>query len=79
MDRGEVAAKIQEIFRDLFDDESLVIQDETTAADVEDWDSLQHINLITAVERTFGIRFSMQEVVAFQKVGDMIDCVLSKL
>ena len=79
MDRAEVAAKIQEIFRDLFDDDDLVISDGTTAADVEDWDSLQHINLITAVEREFAVRFSMQEVVAFKNVGDMIDCVMAKL
>lgn len=79
MNKDEILAKMQGIFRDIFDDESLVITPETTAKDVDGWDSLEHINLVSAVEEEFDIDFEMGEITEFKKVGDMIESVFSKL
>ena len=59
MTREEVFETLNGVFQDVFDDESIVVKEETTADDIEDWDSLEHINLIAAVEQEFGIKFSM--------------------
>lgn len=66
------------VFRDVFDDESITVEDATTAEDIEDWDSLEHINLITAIEQEFNIKFSMGQVVTMKNVGEMIDIILSQ-
>ncbi|MFA5585797.1 MAG: acyl carrier protein [Saccharofermentanales bacterium] len=78
MTHEAVLQELQEMIRTLFDDPSLVIGEETRAADVEGWDSLEHINLINLIESRFKIRFEMKEALAFQNVGDMVRCVLSK-
>ena len=57
MTRDEVFVKLNEIFQDVFDDENINVTETTTAADVDGWDSLEHINLLVAIERGFGIRF----------------------
>lgn len=69
---------VNEVFRDVFDDESITVEDATTAEDIEDWDSLEHINLITAIEQEFNIKFSMGQVVTMKNVGEMIDIILSQ-
>lgn len=79
MTRDEVMSGVQAIFRDVFDDESIVIEDATTADDIEDWDSLEHINLITSIEQHFIIKFAMSEVVRFKNVGNMIDTIAAKV
>lgn len=79
MNNDEILAKMQDIFRDIFDDESLVITPETTAKDVDGWDSLEHINLISAIEEEFDIDFSIGEITEFKKVGDVIDTISEKL
>ncbi|MBT3318870.1 MAG: acyl carrier protein [Clostridia bacterium] len=79
MTREKVTGEVQNIFRDLFDDESIVIDDNTTADDVEDWDSLEHINLITSIEKHFSIKFAMSEVTHFKNVGNMIDTITTKV
>ena len=79
MTRSEIMTETQNVMRDVFDDETIIICDETTADDIEDWDSLEHINLITSIERHFGIKFSMSEAVRFKNVGDMIDTILTKV
>lgn len=66
---------VQEIFRDNFDDDSLVITRSTCADDIEDWDSLEQINLLTAIERRFGIKFKLEDVRGLQNVGDLLDLV----
>ena len=66
MTREEVFAKLNEVFRDVFDDEDIVVTDETTAADIEDWDSLEHINLLVAIERSFDIKFSITRNISFR-------------
>lgn len=78
MTHEEVMEKFNQIFRDVFDDESIVVLDETTADDIEDWDSLEHINLIEAVERAFDMKFKMQEVSGMKNVGEMADIVAQR-
>lgn len=73
MNREEITEKLTQVFRDVFDDEEIVISDTTTADDIEAWDSLEHISLIAAVEKTFKMRFTMREVSGMKNVGEMID------
>jgi len=68
-------AEIQDVFRDVFDDDSLVIARETTAADVEQWDSLMHVTLMVHLERHFGVRFNSSEVAGLKNVGELVDLV----
>ena len=79
MTREEVFEKLNELFRDVFDDEDIVVTDETTAADIEDWDSLEHINLLVAIERSFGIKFTMGETTGMKNVGEMADKIMAHL
>ena len=79
MTREEAYIKLNEVFRDVFDDESIEVNDATTANDIEDWDSLEHINLVVAVEKSFGIKFNMGEVAKLKNVGEMTDLILSKI
>lgn len=78
MTREEAYAKLNEVFQDVFDDDTITVQDDTTAADIEDWDSLEHINLIVAVESAFQIKFNMGEVNAMKNVGGMMDIILER-
>lgn len=75
MDREEIYGKLTAVFRDVFDDEGIEIEDETTAADIDGWDSLTHIALLSAVEDEFGIRFDMRAVQSLKNVGDMADLI----
>ncbi len=79
MTREEVYGKLNEVFQDVFDDEDIEINDETTASDVDGWDSLEHINLIVAVERCFGIKFTMGETTGLKNVGEMVDKIIAHL
>lgn len=79
MSREEVFERLNEVFRDVFDDETITVDENTTASDIEDWDSLEHINLMAAVESEFGIKFSMGQVVTMKNVGEMADIILQKL
>lgn len=78
MERNEVFSKLNEIFRDYFDDEAITLTDATTADDIEDWDSLEHINLIVAVEKAFGMKFTMGEVTTMKNVGAMVDIIIER-
>ncbi len=79
MTREEVFEKINEVFRDVFEDDEITVNDATTAADIEDWDSLEHINLMNAIEQEFEIKFTMGEIVAMKNVGEMATAIMSKL
>lgn len=79
MTREELTARVTDIFRRNFDDDSIALTDETTAADIEDWDSLEQINLLLAMEKEFGIKFSVGEVEGLRNVGEMLDLILKKL
>lgn len=78
MNKEQVMERLTEIFRDVFDDESIEISDSTTADDIEAWDSLEHITLISAVEKAFKMRFSMREVSGMKNVGEMAEILLEK-
>ena len=78
MTREFVYIKMNEIFRNVFDDETIVLTDETNANDIEDWDSLEQINLIVAIENEFEMMFDMAEVANLANVGEMVDLILSK-
>ena len=78
MTREEVYEELNGVFQDVFDDESIVVNDETTANDIEDWDSLEHINLIAAVENEFGLRFKMREVSGMKNVGEMLAIIAER-
>jgi acyl carrier protein len=71
--------KLQGIFRKVFNDNTMVIKREMVDADVEDWDSLAQMQLISAAEAEFQIEFTLEEVLSFQNIGDFIDCIESKL
>ena len=75
MDKQSIFDAVQEIFRDNFDDEELVITRETCADDIEDWDSLEQINLLTAIEKKFSIKFKLADVRDLKNVGDLLDLV----
>jgi acyl carrier protein len=70
--------RLQEVFRDVFDDDELTITPETTADDVEDWDSLQHVTLVVNVEAAFGVKFSSLEVAGLKNVGQLVALVEAK-
>lgn len=78
MTRAEVFEKLNEVFQDVFDDGDITVGEETTSADIEDWDSLEHINLVVAVEKAFGIKFNMGEVNTMKNVGAMVDIILER-
>ena len=79
MTREAVFETLNEVFRDVFDDESISVTENTTSNDIEDWDSLEHINLLAAVEQEFGVKFNMGQVVSMKNVGVMADIIISQL
>lgn len=79
MTENEIYKRLNNVFRDVFDDDSIIVGTGTTASDIEDWDSLEHINLIVAVEQEFGIKFTMHEVTSMNNVGNMVDIIISRL
>jgi len=79
LDDAGIRALLNDIFRDTFDDESIEVHDAMTAADVDEWDSLNHINLILAVERGFGVRFLTSEIGNLANVGEFIALLKAKL
>lgn len=79
MTREEVFEKLNEIFREYFDDEDIILTEETTADDIEDWDSLEHINLIVSIEDFFQMKFTMGEVTTMKNVGAMVDIIIERI
>lgn len=75
MTREAIYEELTEIFRDIFDDDTIELCDETTADDIEDWDSLEQINLLVAIEKRFKIKFKLEEVSHLANVGDMVSLV----
>ena len=78
MSREQLYVKLNEIFREVFDSESIEVSDTTTTNDIEGWDSLMHIDLLFAIENAFEIRFDMEEGLTLQNVGEMADIILIK-
>lgn len=79
MNRNEIEQKLTGIFREIFGVENLVLNNEMTANDVETWDSLTHMLMITKVEEVFAIKFKLKELNKLKKVGDLIDTIENKL
>ena len=74
----EIFKRLNKVFRDVFDDDSIVVNEKTTANDIEDWDSLEHIRLIASVEREFGMKFRMGEVSTMKNVGEMASIIKAR-
>jgi acyl carrier protein len=79
MGQAEIYSQLTTIFRNLFDEDSIVLTPETTAADIEGWDSFNHINLIVAIEVKFGIKFKTAELDELHNVGHLADMIQRKL
>ena len=78
MTEAQIYAKLTEVFRDVFDDEDIVPTAETTAADVDGWDSLTHIRLILTVEKAFGVKFAASDVAGMKNVGEFVHLIESR-
>ena len=78
MTTAEIMPRLTAVFRDVFDDDSIVITPNTTADDIDDWDSIEHITLIGAVEAEFGVKFRMGEVSGMKNVGEMINIIAQR-
>ena len=76
MDRNQVMEKLNEIARDVFDNESVVLTDTTTAADVEEWDSLTHLSLISDIEDAFDVTLTLGEIQGSANVGELVDALI---
>lgn len=79
MERNDILARVQEVFREELELDNLVLNDETTADEVEEWDSLSHVQLVVALEKAFGIKFTSREILSWDNVGDLVDCISKKL
>ena len=79
MERSDILAKVEEIFREELEIDDLVLTDETTADDVEEWDSLSHVQLVAAMEEAFGIEFKSREILSWENIGDLIDSIEKKV
>lgn len=79
MDRKEILAQVQDVFHEELELDDLVLNDETTADDVEEWDSLSHVQLVVALEKSFGIKFTSREILSWDNVGDLVDCIGKKI
>ena len=79
MTYNHILPEIENIFRDVLDDNDINLSEETTANDVDGWDSLTHIQIIVAIERFFKIKFSSKEILSWKNVGEMAVAIQSKL
>ena len=73
-----VLNQVQNVFRDVFDQPDLVVKPETNSSHIEEWDSLAHMSLVTAIERQFKIRFALGELQTLKNVGDMVHLIEKK-
>jgi acyl carrier protein len=79
MSADSVVARLTELFREVFDDDSIVLHRELTASDIEGWDSMAHLRLILAIEQRFGVRLPSTKIAGLKNVGDVIDLISSSL
>jgi acyl carrier protein len=75
---GEISPELIDVFRDVFDDENLIITRDTRASDVDGWDSLMHVTLILRVEQAFGVRFQSNEVAMLENAGELQDLITAR-
>ena len=79
MGEQEIYEKLTEIFQDVFDDENIELAAETSAEDIDEWDSLANINIIVSVEDEFGIKFDIDEITGMKNVGEMVKVIESRI
>ena len=79
MDRKEIFEKLTVIFRDVMDNDEIVLEENTTAEDIEEWDSLAHVQLIEKIESVFGVKFSAKEMNSWEDVGEFVDAIIARL
>lgn len=78
METEEIKSRLTPIFRDVFSDGDLIVNESMTADDVKEWDSLSHINMIYAVEKAFGVKFSIKDVRSTKDVGELVQLIKKK-
>lgn len=78
MTKKDVFQKLEEIFRDVFDDDTIKLREQTVAADIEGWDSLQNIHILVAIEEEFGVRVTIEDAAKIENVGQMVDLIERK-
>lgn len=78
MQRDEILKQLNYIFVDILDNGAIVIYESTTANDVEEWDSLTHIQIVVSIEKHFKIRFTSKEIQSWNDIGELINCIVSK-
>ena len=78
MERNEILKQVNSIFIDTLDEEDVIVEETTTANDIEEWDSLTHIQLVVAIEKHFKIRFTSKEIQSWNNVGQMLNCIQEK-
>ncbi|MGY4606979.1 acyl carrier protein [Bradyrhizobium sp. USDA 4474] len=78
MDQPQIYTRLTSVFRDVFDEDDLVLTPETTADDVDGWDSLSHIRLVLAVSKSFGVKFSASEIGGLKNVGEFVELIQKK-
>ena len=79
MEKSQIIEKLTTIFHETFSDNTIILRDDMTASDVENWDSLTHMIMITKVEEVFGIRFKLRELNKLKNVGDLCNTIAEKL
>lgn len=79
MERNEIFEKLTVIFRDVMDNDEIVLEENTTAEDIEEWDSLAHVQLIEKIEDVFGVKFSAKEMNSWEDVGEFVDGIIVKI
>lgn len=79
MTQEDILSKVQNIFRDVLDEENISLTSQTTANDIEEWDSLTHIQLVVAIEKSFKIEFTSKEILSWKNVGEMVETIHAKL
>lgn len=78
MTREDVFAKLTEVFRDVFDSDEIVLNEDTVSSDIQDWDSLEFVNIIVAVMETFKIKFSIEDLKKLKNIGELVTLILER-
>jgi acyl carrier protein len=79
MDKAAILQRVNAVFIDVLDNDKIVLTNETTASDVDEWDSLNHIQLVVAIEKDFKLRFTSREIQSWKNVGEMVDSISTKI
>lgn len=79
MEKKDLLEKVTEVFRDVLDNEDIELNYSSCANDIEEWDSLSHVQLVVAIEHEFGIKFTAKEIMSWQNIDDMLESIISKM